>query len=334
MKNSGEYNAENWELDFLGFLPGKRESRRMIGEYTITANDILQNTSFPDAVAYGGWPIDDHYPAGFYHKGRPNTNILPEAPYSIPYRSLYSANVSNLFFAGRNISMTHMAMSSIRVMATCALLGQAVGTAAALCAELDVCPHEIYTSHIRDLQSTLLSDDCFLPARLRSVGDLCRTTPVTDEAGQPIPDQEFLKDGRDRPNLLYGNLPCGCSAPNGKPLSYRFPSPRSIEAVHITFNSDLDRLTLPGDICERSHSMRANVRLDSPLAYVPPTLCRAFRLEADTPSGTVTLLDVTQNVRRSYHLTIQRDDILALRLIPLENWGGTDQTDLFSFDFT
>ena len=187
---------------------------------------------------------------------------------------------------------------------------------------------------MEELQSTLLADDCFLPARLRPVGDLCRATPVTNEAGQPIPGQEFLKDGRDRPNSLYGRIPCGCSAPNKKPLSYRFPAPSPIKAVHITFNSDLDRRTLPGDFCEQTHSMRANIRLDSPRAYVPLTLCRAFRLEADTPAGTVTLLEETRNVRRSYHIAIQREDILALRLIPLENWGGTEQTDLFSFDFT
>lgn len=78
----------------------------------------------------GGWPLDDHFPLGFYHNRVANTNFPTPAPYTLPYRALYSKNVENLFFAGRNISMTHMAMSSIRVMATCALLGQAVGTAA------------------------------------------------------------------------------------------------------------------------------------------------------------------------------------------------------------
>ena len=91
----------------------------------ITQRDISDGRVFEDEIAYGGWKLDDHFPGGFWHRGTPNTDIPTPAPYSIPYRALYSENVENLFFAGRNISMTHMAMSSIRVMATCALLGEA-----------------------------------------------------------------------------------------------------------------------------------------------------------------------------------------------------------------
>ena len=333
IKNSGHHNADNWELDFLSFLPGKRESRRMVGEYTLTANDVLQNTPFPDAVAYGGWPIDDHYPAGFFHHGQPNTNICPLAPYSVPYRALYSANVSNLFFAGRNISMTHMAMSSVRVMATCALIGQAVGTAAALCAQHNAVPHDIFLSHLTELQDDLLAADCFLPAKCRTVSELCRQTPVVDQNGCPIPGQESLKDGRDRPHPSYGTDTCGCTLPNGRPLEYRFDTPQTIDTVHITFNSDLNRDTLPGGQVERQRSMRANVRMDAPLMYMPKILCRAFRLEADTPEGTVVLLNQVDNPRRAYHIPVGQDHITALRLIPLENWGGTEETDVFSFDF-
>ena len=116
-------------------------------------------------------------------------------------------------------------------------------------------------------------------------------------------------------------------------MEYRFDSPQSIESIHVTVNSDLNRDTLPGGSVERTRSMRANVRLDAPLMHVPFTLCRAFRLEADTSEGTIVLLDVINNVRRAYHLPVKRDDISALRLIPMENWGGTEQTDVFSFDF-
>ena len=144
VKNSGDFDADTWELDFLGFLPGKRESRRMVGEVMISQRDVSDGVVFPDEVAYGGWPLDDHFPGGFYHKGAPNTNRMTPAPYSIPYRSLYSKNVENLFFAGRNISMTHMAMSSIRVMATCALLGEAVGKAAGIAVKEKLTPHGVY----------------------------------------------------------------------------------------------------------------------------------------------------------------------------------------------
>ena len=333
IKNTGHYDTDTWELEFLGFLPGKRESRRMVGEYTITANDLLQNTSFPDAVAYGGWPIDDHYPDGFYHRGHPNTNILPELPYSVPYRALYSQNVDNLYFAGRNISMTHMAMSSIRVMATCALLGQAVGTAAAMAHRNGLTPHGVFLSRIRELQERLMDADCFLPALTRRVGEACRTTALTRGDGAPIADGAALKNGQDRPNIHYGTTVCGLVLPNGQAAEYRFSAPTRVEAVHLTFDSDLARVTLPGDWCEREHSTRANIYLESPQFHLPLTLCKAFRLEMDTSEGTVILLEVAENTTRAYHVSVNRDDVTALRLIPLENYGGTEATRVFSFDF-
>jgi hypothetical protein len=333
VKNSGNYRAENWELEFLGFLPGKRESRRMVGEYTITANDLLENTRFPDTVAYGGWPIDDHYPDGFYHKGRPNTNILPDRPYSVPYRALYSKNVENLFFAGRNISMTHFAMSSMRVMATCALMGQAVGTAAALATRHRLTPHEVYVHRLSDLQTSLMDADCFLPALPRPVGETCRRTALVDSDGSPIPHGDALKNGQDRPNIHYGTTVCGLDLPTGQAVEYRFPAPMAVESVHLTFDSDLNRTTLPGDKCEQDHATRANIRLDSPQFHLPLTLCKAFRLEADTTDGIVTLLDVTHNAARAYHVPVARNDVTALRLIPLENYGRTEGTRVFSFDF-
>ena len=333
VKNSGRYNADRWELEFLGFLPGKRESRRMTGEYTVTANDLFENTDFPDTVAFGGWPIDDHYPDGFYHKGHPNTNILPPRPYPVPYRALYSKNVDNLFFAGRNISMTHMAMSSMRVMATCALMGQAVGTAASLAARHDLPPHGVYLHRLQDLQTALMEADCFLPALSRPVGELCRRTVLVDSRGEPIPEGDTLKNGQDRPNIHYGTTACGLNLPNGHSVEYRFPTPSSVESVHVTFDSDLNRETLPGDRCEREHATRANVPKDAPEFHLPLTLCRSFRLEMDTPEGTQTLLDITANATRAYHVPIRRPDVTALRLIPLSNYGEGTHTRVFSFDF-
>jgi hypothetical protein len=106
-----------------------------------------------------------------------------------------------------------------------------------------------------------------------------------------------------------------------------------VESVHVTFDSDLNRETLPGDRCERDHSTRANIRLDSPQFHLPLTLCKAFRLEMDTPEGTHTLLDVTANATRAHHVRVQRTDVTALRLIPLSNYGEGIYTRVFSFDF-
>ncbi len=130
MKNYGDHGVENWELEWIGFLPGKRESRRYVGKYIVTQNDVESGGRFEDAVAYGGWSMDDHFPQGFYYKdGHPTIYHPAPAPWGLPLRCMISENIENLCFAGRNISVTHAALSSSRVMATCAVLGQALGTA-------------------------------------------------------------------------------------------------------------------------------------------------------------------------------------------------------------
>ena len=130
MKNYGDHGVENWELEWIGFLPGKRESRRYVGKYIVTQNDVESGGRFEDTIAYGGWSMDDHFPQGFYYKdGHPTIYHPAPAPWGLPLRCMISENIENLCFAGRNISVTHAALSSSRVMATCAVLGQALGTA-------------------------------------------------------------------------------------------------------------------------------------------------------------------------------------------------------------
>ncbi|MBR3692106.1 MAG: FAD-dependent oxidoreductase [Clostridia bacterium] len=326
VKNSGDYKAENWELEFLGFLPGKRESRRMMGEYLITQRDISDGRVFADEIAFGGWPLDDHYPGGFYHRGRANTNVQTPAPYSIPYRALYSKNVDNLFFAGRNISMTHMAMSSVRVMATCGLLGEAVGRAAAIAARENIAPHDVYLSHMEELQQSLLQGDCFLPSKKRAVGALCRAAKLSG-------GDDRLRSGEDRPHAIYGTDRCSaaCAVPCGGELSYTFPEGR-VGRVHITFDSDLERESLPGGSCERTHCTRANVFLNSPVMHMPPSLCRAFRLEGELGGVRTLLAEEGENCRRAWDIPVDAP-FERLILTPLSNWGGEETVAVLSFDF-
>ncbi len=325
IKNSGKYKADNWDLEFLGVLPAKRESRRMCGEYIVSQRDISDDVVFPDTVAFGGWPLDDHYPEGYYHKGTPNTDFKTPAPYCLPYRALYSANIDNLFFAGRNISMTHTAMSSIRVMATCTLLGQAVGTAAAIASKNKITPHDVYLEHIEELQQLLMEDDCFLPHFQRNISDLCKRTPM-------INGDDSLKSGQDRANRIYNTENCGTQIDNGTFLEYRFASPAKIAAVHLVFDSDLERLTIPGDWNEQMHVTRANVRLDSPQMHLPKTLCKAFRLSVITEGKECEILSVNLNRKRAYHIPINMP-ITAIRFTMSENWGNTEKTNLIAFDF-
>lgn len=323
-KNSGKYDADNWELEFLGFLPGKRESRRMVGEYIITQPDVTGGKVFEDTVAFGGWPIDDHFPAGYYHKGRPNTNFKTPSPYCLPYRALYSRNVENLFFAGRNISMTHTAMSSIRVMATCALLGQAVGTAAAVATKHGVTPHGVYKAHLDELQQRLMNADCFLPHFKREISELCKSTEIKGGC-------DCLKNGEDRANSIYNTTDKGFCVKNGDALEYRLDKAEKINSVHIVFDSDLNRATVPGDRVEKYHSMRCNILLDSPVMHLPTTLCRDFRLECEKAGNTKTIT-VKDNLKRSYHINLG-ESYDTIRLVPLSSWGESEETKVVSFDF-
>lgn len=325
IKNSGRFDAANWDLDFLGFLPGKRESRRMVGEYTVTQRDISAGRVFQDEVAYGGWPLDDHFPDGFYHRGVPNTDYATPSPYSLPYRALYSKNVDNLFFAGRNISVTHMALSSTRVMATCGLLGEAVGKAAAIAVQDRITPHDVYLTRLDELQSRLLNSDCFLPSRVRAVSGVCKRATLTGASEQ-------IRNGQDRAHALYGTEEdtAFCHIRPGEGIVYRFP-PAAVSSIHIVFSSDLNRETLLGTAVERQRAMGANRRLNSPQLRMPLPLCREFRLNGALGGNEYELLHVTDNRRRCYHLTPGRV-FDRLVLTPLSSWGG-ETVDVISFDF-
>lgn len=165
IKNDGDHGAENWALDWFGFLPGKRESRRFIGVYTLTEGDLLASRPFKDAIAYGGWPIDMHPPEGVDAIGEePAAKRWVPHLFDIPLGACISSGIKNLMFAGRNISATHVAFASTRVMATCFVIGQGVGTAAAHAVNNRLTPRELLSESnvIRQIQQNLTRDDAFL----------------------------------------------------------------------------------------------------------------------------------------------------------------------------
>lgn len=180
IKNRGDHGAENYVLESIGFVPGRRESRRFIGDYIMRQRDVESPQPFPDTIAYGGWHIDMHHPQGIASPDRYWHGALLKRRYAIPFRSLYSHNIDNLMFAGRNVSATHVAMATMRVMATCALMGQAAGYAAYLCRKHDCLPRQIYERHIEELQQALLLQDVYLPGvRERAPNNLARSAKVT-----------------------------------------------------------------------------------------------------------------------------------------------------------
>jgi len=157
IKNSGEFeDVDNLTLEWVSTIPGKRESRRFDGHYMLKQQDIINQSEFDDAVAFGGWSIDLH-PADGIYSSLPGCNQWhSKGVYHIPYRCYISSDIQNLFFAGRIISASHVAFGSTRVMATTALGGQAVGMAAALCLENQIKPADLFEKeNIRDLQNRL-----------------------------------------------------------------------------------------------------------------------------------------------------------------------------------
>lgn len=134
IKNSGKFNnVDNLTLEWVGVIPGKRESRRFVGHYTLVQQDIVEQRSFEDTIAHGGWAIDLHPADGVYSNKSGCIQYHSKGTYEIPYRCFVSKDIDNLFYAGRCISATHVAHGSSRVMATSGLGGQAIGMAAAQC---------------------------------------------------------------------------------------------------------------------------------------------------------------------------------------------------------
>jgi hypothetical protein len=165
IKNSGNFpEAQNLTLEWVGTIPGKRESRRFEGDYILRQQDIVEQRAYTDAVAYGGWSIDLH-PADGVFSEKPGCNQWhSKGIYQIPYRCYYSRNIKNLFLAGRIISVTHVAFGSTRVMGTSAYGGQAVGMAAALCIQKDILPNEVLQNGtIAELQQRLAAIGHYIP---------------------------------------------------------------------------------------------------------------------------------------------------------------------------
>lgn len=318
IKNRGDHGADNWELEWVGFLPGKRESRRYVGDVIVTENDVAAGGHFEDVAAYGGWTMDDHDPRGFCGE-RGNVFHPAPCPFGIPYRAMYSVNVENLFCAGRNISATHAAMSATRVMATCATIGQAVGTAAAIAARDGLTPRGVYEQRLEELLDRLQFDDAWLPFRRRAIPALTEQAAAT---------HEVLRNGYDRPQNGQDN---GCRLAFGKTACYDFGAPRRVRVCRIILDSDLERTSCDGDATLRTYPMVCNKYRDVLGFGFPKTMLRSFRLEYRTQDGEWKLIEqIDDNIRR---LVVVCCNVCAtaVRFIPLASYGSAD-AHIFSFD--
>ena len=304
MKNRGDHGVENWELEWIGFLPGKRESRRYVGKYIVTQNDVEAEGRFDDIVAYAGWSMDDHFPEGFYYnKGHPTIYHPAPQPWGLPLRCMISENIENLVFAGRNISVTHAALSSSRVMATCAILGQALGTAVSQALQ-DGC--QVENVDISKLQQTLMEDDCYIPWHTRTLPAL------TLEADCSAP---VVRNGIDR-----GEENCWVGG-EGDTVEYRFDGERDVREIRLVFDNDMNR---------KYHNMPCNYPLVQKKFKLPRTLIRAYRIEGIDDEGRKFTLYVENNHQRFVKHRVEWR-VSSLRFVPLAT-HGCEEFRLFDFE--
>lgn len=325
MKNHGDHGAENWELEWVGFLPGKRESRRYVGDYVITQHDVENCPRFEDTVAYGGWQIDNHLPGGFNMDAKGGNHLQKRRlsePYSIPLRALYSKNIDNLMFAGRNISASHIGFSSTRVMGTIGVIGQAVGTAAAIAVQNGLLPREAANEKIKDIQKALMDDDCFLPGFRRTPSELTQSAKLSADYG----DASAILNGIDR--RIWGN-DNGYFGKTNKAITYTFDTITKVNGVRLVFDSDLDREYTDGN----PDALHTTTTLFFPKSYnnttfgFPKSLIKHYKIEAMNEAGEwTTVVEVFDNHQRFVKHCLNVD-AKAIRLIPLSTYHSERKTE-------
>ncbi len=315
IKNNEEgihaHGAENFALEWVGALPGVRESRRLVGDYLLSETDILDHRIFDDAVCYGGWCVDLHAPHGLM-----DFDLLPsdcnfyEGVYTIPYRSYYSQNIRNLYMAGRDISTTRLGLASTRIIGCCAIGGEAVGMAASLCKKYGCEPREL-APHIGELQQMILKEDGFLPGyKNEDPEDLAQKAEVTathfEQGGEP----EKVINGISR---KLGQEINGWITRPGESLTLTLDSTYEIHEVRMTFESNFAypiRVTM-------SPNRQAQQR-----PGVPKELVKDVRIEFLRGGEIVKTAEVTDNHQRLCRVEVEAVEADAVRITPLATNGA------------
>ena len=293
--------AANYRLVWVGYIAGKRENRRLMGDYVLTQNDIGRQTLFADRIAFGAWSVDDHYSGGFFHDGATAQHRDRSAdehrgvPYSIPFRCLYSKNVDNLLMAGRNISASHLAMSNARVMLTCAILGHAAGTASAMCVDKRVSPRTLSRDHLAELQQQLLKEGAAIfelkaddPRDLAPKAAVGASSYRTHTSGEVMRPENVVNGFARAVGERSGETTNAWAAdPDAAPphgIELNWPEPIAMNVVHVTFQT----------------------------ADLAP---RWFTVEAKRDGAWTTIAEVSDNRHRRHVLGLDRVTTSAIRVV-------------------
>ncbi len=317
IKNGGDHGAANYDLEWVGMLPGIRESRRMEGEYMLTENDLFSNRTFPDAVAYGGWAADNHEAHGLldYHLMPSHIYDFPGL-YTIPYRRYVAKGLKNLYISGRSLSASKLAMASTRIMGTCAIGGQAIGTAAAMCVKKHCGTMELIND-ISELQQELMKDDCYIPgfknadekdfargARLSASSEKTPVSLITDGVARNIGEadecHEWISNGMGE---------------DGETVILKWEQAQPVSEVRLTFDPDLNR-TISLSL---SSSRRKSSGFD-----IPPQLVKDYAVTLLKNGQEVAAQTVSDNYQRLNVLSFPRVDADEVRVTVTATNGDKD----------
>ena len=314
--------ARTSRLDEIKIHNGRREGWRFLGDYVLTSTDCRDGRRFQDAITCGGWALDLHDPMGVMNpKGNGWWSVDATRIYTIPYRCIYSKDIANLYMAGRNISVTHAALGSTRIMGTIFTIGQATGTAAAMAVRENLSVRDVGTKRIKALQQMLLKDDQFIPgvvnddphdkARSAKVTasscDRCDQTE-TNKKERPESKPEYVIDGLTRPGLYPSDGPCThawrSNPENPLPQWVRldFPHPVTLCEVRIVFDSQPTGGSLPWPM--------------------PKTLAKDYSIWGLADGKWRKLTEVKDNIKR---LQIHRFESVKVQSVKVQvdaTWGG------------
>lgn len=314
--------AKTWDLEWFGWVPGKRETRRLLGDHVLTELDLIEARPFEDAVAHGGWPIDLHPPWGIYDREPPCSMLHLEDIYSIPLRSLYSRNVENLLFAGRCASATHVAFGSTRLAATGAAMGQAAGTAAALAVRKNCTPREIADRYIRELQEILLCQDQYIPdLPARDENDLARKAQICASSEAENCEAANVVNGVTRHRHGRTNQ---WASREGQPLpqwvELKWPQIQAVREIHLTFDT--------GFVRPLTHSQYPST-LGKQVRGPQPETVKDFRIEVLLDGTWRAVVRVTDNYQRKRVLKLGRPITTRGLRIVAEATQGDPQAKIY-----
>ena len=317
------FEAAHWALDWFGFLPGKRESRRFIGHRILTEQDVLRSRPFDDAIAYGGWSLDLHPPAGVdASKLSPCEQHQVPHLYDIPLGCCVARDIRNLMFAGRNISATHVAFSSTRVMATCGVVGQGVGTAAAHAVAGGLEPAELASrpDAIDAIQQRLLRDDALLIGCVNEdPNDLARIAKIS--ATSEVAGSEAIQVVSGQTRAIHGER--GAPPSRSQAATHRWMS-EPADGFPASIQLDWTAPVLPGEIqLIFDTGLHRHLTLSHHDGYTAqmhwgrpqPETVRDYTIEAFDGRGWNRLVEVSGNYqRRRVHRVAASSPIRSLRI--------------------